>query len=78
MIRTLISLEDDDKAWLDLKAAEEKVSRAELVRRAVRMYRKASEIETRPFHRLLTETSDIWKDEDGLAYQLRVRDEWSR
>ncbi len=77
MVRTLISLEDDDKAWLDLKAAEEKVSRAELIRRAVRMYRKASETETRSFHRLLAETSGIWKGEDGLAYQLRLRDEWT-
>lgn len=77
MVRTLISLEDDDKAWLDLKAAEEKVSRAELIRRAVRMYRKASEIQARSFRRVLAETSGIWKGEDGLAYQLRLRDEWA-
>ena len=77
MVRTIVSIEEEDKAWLDLKAAEEKVSRAELIRRAVRMYRKASEIETRSFHRLLAETSGIWKGEDGLTYQRRARDEWA-
>ncbi len=77
MVRTIISIEDDDKTWLDLKAAEEEVSRAELVRRAVRLYRKASETEARSLQRLLADTSGIWKGEDGLSYQLHVRDEWA-
>ena len=77
MIRTIVSIEDETKAWLDLKAAEEKVSRAELIRRAVRHYRKASETQARSFRRLLDDTSGIWKGEDGLSYQLRIRDEWA-
>ncbi len=77
MVRTIVSIEDETKAWLDLKAAEEKVSRAELIRRAVRFYRQASEIQTRSFQRLLEETSGIWKGEDGLASQLRLREEWA-
>ena len=77
MVRTIISIEDDDKTWLDLRAAEEKVSRAELIRRAVRLYRKASETEARSFRRLLEDTSGIWKGGDGLEYQLRLRDEWA-
>ncbi len=27
MVRTIVSIEEDDKTWLDLKAAEEKSSR---------------------------------------------------
>ncbi len=77
MIRTIVSIEEEDKAWLDVKAVEEKVSRAELIRRAVRFYRKASETQARSFRRLLEESSGIWKGEDGLAYQLRLRDEWA-
>ena len=77
MIRTIVSLEEETKTWLDLKAAEEKVSRAELIRRALQFYRKASEIQARSFRRILEETSGIWKGEDGLSYQLRVRDEWA-
>ncbi len=77
MVRTIVSIEEDDKTWLDLKAAEERISRAELIRQAVRFFRQASETQTRSFHRLLKDTSGIWKGEDGLAYQQRVRDEWA-
>ncbi len=70
----------------DIEAAEEEVSsshaplrddRAELIRRAVRFYRKATETQAGSFRRLLEDTSGIWKGEDGLSYQLRVRDEWA-
>ena len=44
MIRTIVSIKDDDKTWLDLKAAEEKVSRAELIRRAVRLFGRTSRL----------------------------------
>ncbi len=76
MIRTIVSIENDDKTWLDMKAAEEQISRAELIRRAVRFYRKASETQVRSFRRLLEDTSGIWPGEDGLSYQQRLRDEW--
>ena len=77
MVRTIVSIEEDDKTWLDLRAAEEQISRAELIRRAVRSYRKACETQARSFRRLLQDTSGIWKGEDGLSYQLRLRDEWA-
>ncbi len=76
MVRTIISIADDDKTWLDHRAAEERVSRAELIRRAVRRYREESEQEARSVDRLLADTSGIWKGEDGLAYQTRIRGEW--
>ncbi len=76
MVRTIISIEEDDWAWLDHRAAEEKVSRAELIRKAVRLYRQAAETQARSFHRLLEDTAGMWKGEDGLSYQLRLRDEW--
>lgn len=76
MVRIIISVEDEDKAWLDRRASEDEVSRAELIRRAVRRYREESARETGPLERVLAETSGIWAGEDGLAYQRRVRDEW--
>ena len=76
MIRTVVSLEDEDKAWLDRKAEEDQISMAELVRRAVRRYREDSDQEARPLRQLLAATSGIWKGEDGLAYQRRMRQEW--
>ncbi len=43
MVRTALSLETEDKAWLGQKAREEQVSMAELMRRAIRLFRKESE-----------------------------------
>ena len=76
MIRTVVSLEDEDKAWLDRKAEESQVSMAEVVRQAVRRYREESDREARPLRQLLYATSGIWKGEDGLNYQRRIRQEW--
>ncbi len=76
MVRTVITLEEEDKAWLDRKAEEDRVSMAELVRRAVRLYREESNREAQPLRQLLQATSGLWKGEDGLAYQRRIRSEW--
>ncbi|HTQ79202.1 MAG TPA: ribbon-helix-helix protein, CopG family, partial [Thermoanaerobaculia bacterium] len=40
MIRTIISLDPEDKLWLDRKAEEENVTMTELVRQAIRRYRE--------------------------------------
>jgi len=37
MIRTLISLDPDDKAWLDRKARQERTPMTRLVRRGIRL-----------------------------------------
>lgn len=42
MVRTVISLDPDDKRWLDSKAREEKVAMTEVVRRAVKHYRESA------------------------------------
>jgi len=76
MVRRVISLDLEDKLWLDERAREEHVPMAEIVRRAVRRLRRESELETRPFDQVLEGTSGIWKHGDGLAYQRGLRDEW--
>lgn len=78
MPRTLISLDADDKAWLARKAKLERTPMTELVRRAVRQYRKHTGPEATELERRLRETAGIWKQGDGLSYQKRVRSEWSR
>jgi hypothetical protein len=78
MIRTLISLDEEDKTWLDRRAKEEGLTMAEVVRQAVRRYREqceAGEGQT-SLEQLLQRTSGIWRGGDGLAYQQRIRDEW--
>ena len=78
MIRTLISLEDEDKRWLDRKAKEEGATMAQVVRTAVRRYREQCEREAGEpsLEELLRRTSGLWKGGDGLEAQLRLRGEW--
>ncbi len=76
MIRTIVNLEAADKLWLDRKSDEERVSIAELIRRAVRRFRQEAELQNRPLQNILEETSGIWQGEDGLAHQRSLRSEW--
>ena len=73
MKRTLLGLTDHDLQALDALSGIKRVSRAELIRQAVSQYLEKFKSEP---------PSDaafgLWayKNEDGLAYQQRVRDEW--
>lgn len=77
MPRTIINLPDADKAWLDREAAERHVSMATLVREAVHDYRIRNESSDRPnLSTALERTAGLWRREDGLTWQRRLRDEW--
>lgn len=78
MIRTLISLEDEDKRWLDRRAEEEGTTMAQVVRTAVKRYREQCGLEAGEpsMEELLRRTSGLWKGGDGLEAQLRLRAEW--
>lgn len=78
MVRTLISLDAEEKAWLDRAAKREGVPMTRLVRRAIRRLRDEEASDPKGFERLLQETSGLWKAGDGLAYQRRLRGEWNR
>jgi hypothetical protein len=78
MIRTVISLDEESKEWLDQQAKEEKISTAELIRTAVRRYRDEKKRESLPMSDLLKQTSGMWKAGDGLTYQRRLRKEWQK
>ena len=78
MIRTVISLDEESKKWLDQQAREENISAAELIRTALRKYRDEKKREALPLKDLLKQTSGIWKQGDGLTYQRRLRKEWQK
>lgn len=80
MIRTLISLEEEDKRWLDRKAKEDGMTMAQLVRIAVSRYREQCEREAMApsLAELLRRTSGLSKGGDGLEEQVHLRDEWER
>jgi hypothetical protein len=77
MVRTVVSLDEDDKRWLDNEAAREGVPMTEVIRRAVRRLRSEHE-RTADFDRLLAATRGIGSGEDGLEVQRRLRGEWER
>jgi hypothetical protein len=76
MKRTVISLEDPDKAWLDAAAAREGIAATELVRRAVKLLRERQTLERQPFEEILRRTQGLWRGGEGLRYQRDLRDEW--
>jgi len=75
MARTLITLDDQAKAWLAKQARAERVSMSEIVRRAVDQLRAEYE-RTQALTKDLQQTTGIWKDGDGLDWQSHLRDEW--
>jgi hypothetical protein len=73
MTRMLISLEHNDRQWLEQRAREAGVPMSEIVRQAIR---RAQESEQKPMKDLLASTKGLWRQGDGLRYQRRVRKEW--
>lgn len=78
MPRTVIALEKSDKDWVDKLARAERVPMTEIVRRAIRRYRReAGQSAGGDIHRLLQHTRGTWRRGDALAYQTRLRKEWA-
>lgn len=70
-MRTLVDIPDRQIAELAMISKAEKISRAEIIRRAITSYLERQRGDS-------GEAFGIWKDtpEDGLAYQERIRSEW--
>lgn len=75
MTRTIISLEDSDKRWLDRYSNRHKQSTAQTIRLAIKIFQaKAQEGE---YHRVLKGTAGLLKSkEDGLRFVRKLREEW--
>ena len=75
-MRTLVNIPDDDIKWLDACAKERGVSRASVLRDAVSTYR------AEPQKNWLEEGFGAWAGKsdivDSVAYQRRIRAEWTR
>jgi Arc/MetJ-type ribon-helix-helix transcriptional regulator len=75
MIRTVVSLPEEDKRWLDDEAVREGVSMTEVIRRAVSRLR-AEARRAKAFDDLLKTTAGIGTGDDGVALQKKLRKEW--
>ena len=77
LVRTVISLDDEQKAWLDRQAALRRVSMAALIRQAVSEFQiREQRGSAASFQEVLKQTAGIWQAGDGLEYQERMRKEW--
>ena len=77
MIRTLISIDPEEKAWLDRKARELGVPMTAVVREAVARYRlEESRSGNDGLADALEQTRGLWRHGDGAAWQRQHRDEW--
>lgn len=76
MVRTLISLAEADKRWLDSYSKRRGQSAAETVREAIKHLREI-DIEGEKAA-MLRHTGGIWadRDEDAATYVDRIRNEW--
>lgn len=75
VVRTLVDIPQEWITLLDRETAVEKVSRAELIRRAISGF-----LETRRKKKNIHAFFGIWKSRktDGVAYQRKLRSEWDR
>lgn len=76
MLRTIISIEKEEKDWLDREAKRRGVTMTQLVRDALKAYRQQHVTNGDSLESLLAKTHGIWEQEDGLTYQQSLRDEW--
>ena len=77
LVRTVISMDDEQKAWLDQQVALRRVSMAALIRQAVSEFQRREQRGAAvSFQEVLKQTADIWQGGDGLGYQERIRQEW--
>jgi len=80
MVRTVISLDKNDKAWLDRKAKEQGVTMTEVVRQAIHDFRLKGGVtkgKKRPptFEEILEMTAGTWTRGDAAAYVDKMRNE---
>ena len=74
-IRTIITISEEDKRWLESYSNLHHISVAEAIRQGIR---KLKEMELHENYRCLVQNSKgRWKKGNGLAYQKKIRAEWN-
>ncbi len=73
--RTIITISDKDKSWLEAYSKSHDISMAETIPRGIL---ELKEKESENFYKtMVRETQGIWEEGDGLEYQKKIRSEWS-
>lgn len=79
-INTVISLSEDENAWLEVLAQKQQLTIAEVIQQLIHSHYKSFSAKktpkNQPINNLLTATANTWQQGDGLLYQEKLRNEW--
>jgi len=73
--RTIITLSEEDKRWLESYSSLHRVSVAEAIRQGIRKLKEAEFFEN--YRTVVENSKGLWKKGDGLDYQQKIRAEWN-
>ncbi|UCD82135.1 MAG: hypothetical protein JSW26_12130 [Desulfobacterales bacterium] len=73
--RTIITLSEEDKQWLESYSSLHRVSVAEAIRQGIRKLKEAELFEN--YRAIVQNSKGLWKNGDGLDYQKKIRAEWN-
>jgi hypothetical protein len=73
--RTIITLSEEDKRWLESYSSLHRVSVAEAIRQGIRKLKEAELFEN--YQTIVQNSKGLWKKGDGLDYQKAIRAEWN-
>ena len=77
MTRTIVTIEESDKRWLDRYSGQHKQSTAETIRLAIREFQKKTR--EGEYQKVLKDTAGLIKDKgDSVAFVRKLRGEWER
>lgn len=75
MVRTIVSLEEADKRWLDRYSGRHGLSTAEAIRQAIKDFQKRAQGED--YRRALKDTAGLLRGkDDSVPFVRKIRDEW--
>jgi hypothetical protein len=72
--RTIITISDKDKSWLEAYSKSRGISIAETIRRGISELREKEAEDL--YKTVVLETQGIWEAGDGMEYQEKIRTEW--
>ena len=75
-VRTIITLSEEDKKWLESYSSLHHMSVAEAIRRGIKKLKEAEFYEN--YKSLVLNSKGLWKKGDGLTYQRQIRSEWEK
>ncbi len=72
--RIIITISEEEKTWLQAYSKAFNISVAEVIRQGIKRLRESHGSEA--YNKLVENTRGIWKQGDGLKFQMGVRSEW--